>query len=81
MLEKLENAALFLRLSAVHTNSTWNRSFSETLFKLEKIENARFPFSRGRKTFENEAFQNWYSHDNNLIFTAWVFFNLSVDGK
>ena len=37
-IEKLENAALFLRLGpTVHTNPSRKRSFSKTLFKPEEF--------------------------------------------
>ena len=40
----------------VHTNLSWKRSFSKTLFKPEEFENASFSFSCGRKSFWKQSF-------------------------
>ena len=57
--EILENAAIpwYISISPIaHPNPSRKRSFSETLFKPEKFENAGLGFSVDEKHFKNGAF-------------------------
>ena len=68
--EILENAAIPWYISVspiVHPNPSRKRSFSETLFKPEKFENAGLGFSVDEKHFKNGAFWKWLHHDNRVI--------------
>ena len=51
----------------VHTNPSGKHSFSKTLFKPEKFENAGFAFYCKWKTFWKRNFRKRWHRDNNVI--------------
>ena len=62
----------------VHTNLSWKRDFSKTLFKLEEVENAGFAFWCGlKRSFENGGFRKLWRYDNR-VFLVWVFSHTQI---